>query len=87
MLVQAWSELHAKTQQHDGHGSRGPRPIVPGTVIRLRVSALPGRTREPKTIWLCWHGPADLEPDLDLLWRAYVRRFDIEHTFRRASRP
>jgi hypothetical protein len=21
-------------------------------------------------------------PDLDLLWRAYVRRFDLEHTFR-----
>jgi hypothetical protein len=21
-------------------------------------------------------------PDLDLLWRSYVRRFDLEHTFR-----
>jgi len=27
-----------------------------------------------------WH---DLgEPNLDLLWRTYVRRFDLEHTFR-----
>ncbi|MFC6371374.1 transposase, partial [Nonomuraea thailandensis] len=79
VLVQAWDGLHAKTQQHNGHGSRGPRPIVPGTVIRLQVSALPGRTRAPKTIWLWWHGPADTPPDLELLWRAYVRRFDLEH--------
>jgi hypothetical protein len=26
-------------------------------------------------------GPGE-EPDLDLLWRAYIRRFDLEHTFR-----
>ena len=31
-------------------------------------------------LWLWWHGPG--EPNLDLLWRAYVRRFDLEHTFR-----
>jgi hypothetical protein len=24
----------------------------------------------------------DGEPDLDLLWRAYVRRFDLEHAIR-----
>jgi hypothetical protein len=33
-----------------------------------------------KTLWLWWSGPS--EPDLDLCWRAYLRRFDIEHTFR-----
>jgi hypothetical protein len=27
-----------------------------------------------------WHGVG--EPDLDLLWGAYIRRFDLEHTFR-----
>ena len=31
---------------------------------------------------LWWHGPEGTAPDLDLLWRAYVRRFDLEHTFR-----
>jgi hypothetical protein len=31
-------------------------------------------------LWLWWSGPG--EPNLDLLWRAYVRRFDLEHTFR-----
>ena len=33
-----------------------------------------------KTLWLWWSGPG--EPDLDLCWRAYLRRFDIQHTFR-----
>jgi hypothetical protein len=40
------------------------------------------RRREPKKLWLWWDGPGEEEPDLDLLWRAYVRRFDLEHTFR-----
>ncbi|MCA2228739.1 hypothetical protein [Nonomuraea aurantiaca] len=45
VLVQAWSGLHAKTQQHDGHGSRGPRPIVPGTVICLHQATFRPGTR------------------------------------------
>ena len=57
--------------------------IVEGTLIRLRVSRLPGRrNREPKTVWLWWHGPGESDLDLDRVWRAYLRRFDIEHTFR-----
>lgn len=82
VTVQLWHRLHAKTQQHDGHGSRGPRPVVPGTVVRLSVDRLPGRARAPKTLWLWWAGPSGQVPDPDLLWRAYTRRFDIEHTFR-----
>ncbi|GAA4208207.1 hypothetical protein GCM10022252_73010 [Streptosporangium oxazolinicum] len=82
VTVHAWSGLHAKTQQHDGHGSRGPRPIVAGTVVRLTVTALPGRSRKPATLWLWWHDPTGCPSDLDPLWRSYVRRFDLEHTFR-----
>ena len=35
-------------------------------------------------MWLWWHGPEGAVPDLGhlLLWRAYARRFDLEHTFR-----
>lgn len=54
VTVHAWNGLHAKTQQHEGHGNRGPRPIVAGSVIRLTVTALPGRTRTPTTLWLWW---------------------------------
>src|ERR1019366_3690495 len=33
-----------------------------------------------KTLWLWWAGPGS--PDLELCFRAYLRRFDIEHTYR-----
>ena len=33
-----------------------------------------------KTLWLWWSGPG--APDLEVCWRAYVHRFDIEHTLR-----
>ena len=36
-----------------------------------------------KTFWLWWAGPGT--PDLDTCWRAYLRRFDLEHTFRFAK--
>jgi hypothetical protein len=78
--VRAWTGLHPKTQEHPGRGSRRPRPIVRGTLVLVEVSRLPRPTREPRMLWLWWAGPG--APDLDLIWRAYVRRFDLEHTFR-----
>jgi hypothetical protein len=80
VTVAAWAGLHPKQQRHPGHGSRGPRPIVRGTIIRVQVQRVPARTRPPKVLWLWWAGPGEL--DLDLAWRAYVRRFDLEHTVR-----
>jgi hypothetical protein len=55
---------------------------VAGTLVRVHVARLPGRSRTPKTLWLWWGGPAGTAPDLALVWRAYVRRFDVEHTIR-----
>ena len=80
--VRAWSDLHPKVQNHQGRGSRGLLPIVVGTLILVEVERLPRgeRRRRPRVLWLWWHGAG--EPDLDLLWRSYVRRFDLEHTFR-----
>ena len=50
-----------------------------GTVIRVAVQHLPKPTaRAVKTLWLWSSGRVDL----DLAWRAYLRRFDIEHTYR-----
>lgn len=78
--VRAWANLHPKVQFHENRGTRGPTPIVRGTLVLVEVSRLPRPTRQPRMLWLWWHGVG--EPDLDLLWRAYVRRFDLEHTFR-----
>jgi hypothetical protein len=82
--VQAWAELHPKVHNHEGRGTRGPLPIVVGTLILVEVERLPRgeRRREPRVLWLWWHGPEGATPDLDLIWRAYVRRFDLEHTLR-----
>jgi hypothetical protein len=80
VTVHAWRGLHPKQQRHPGHGSRGPRPIVRGTIVRVQVERVPARTRPPKVLWLWWAGPGTC--DLDLAWRAYVRRFDLEHTVR-----
>ena len=82
--VRAWAGLHPKVRAHEGRGSRGPLPIVVGTLVLVEVERLPRgeRRREPRVLWLWWAGPEGTEPDLGLLWRAYARRFDLEHTFR-----
>jgi hypothetical protein len=76
VTVRAWGGLHPKQQRHPGHGTGQPRPIVRGTIIRVQVQRVPAKTRPPKVLWLWWAGPGEL--DLDLAWRAYIRRFDLE---------
>jgi hypothetical protein len=87
VTVHAWAGLHPKQQRHPGHGSGRPRPIVRGTILRVQVERVPARTRPPKVLWLWWAGPEGVQLDLDLAWRAYIRRFDCEHTLRFCSRP
>src|SRR5438445_3714717 len=78
--VRAWAGVHAKTQNHPARGSRRPRPTHRGTLVLVEVERLPRQTRIPKRLWLWWRGPGT--PDLAILWRAYVHRFDLEHTYR-----
>lgn len=78
--VRAWAGLHPKQHVHPGRGRRKTRPIVRGTVVLVEVGRLPARPYPPQTLWLWWAGAG--EPDLDLRWRSYVRRFDLEHTLR-----
>lgn len=79
--VSAFTGLHPKLQRRGRFADTNPPPIVRGTIIRVHVQRLPRRGRPDKALWL-WHaGPAD-SLDLDLIWRAYLHRYDIEHTFR-----
>jgi hypothetical protein len=78
--VRAWTAVHAKTQNHPHRGSRRTKPTVRGTLVLVEVERLPRQTRIPKRLWLWWRGPG--APDLATLWRAYVHRFDLEHTYR-----
>jgi DDE superfamily endonuclease len=79
--VHAWSGLHPKLHAKGRWAGPDAPPIVASTVIRVQVEHLPKPTgRALKTLWLWWSGPGD--PDLSVCWRAYLRRFDIEHTYR-----
>lgn len=83
--VRAWSGLHQRLQSR-GHFTGRQRPaVVAGTVIRVSVERLPDGRAPHKTLWLWWSGPPGLLPDLDVVWRAYLRRFDAEHAFRFAK--
>jgi DDE superfamily endonuclease len=82
--VTAWSRLHPKLAGRHRWANTDTPPIVAGTIIRVDVEHLPKPTaRAKKTLWLWWSGPGT--PDLNLCWRAYLRRFDIEHTYRFAK--
>ncbi len=80
VTVQAWAGLHTVVRSPLGERTYGPRPHVTGTVVRVTVTRHAGRARRPLELWLWWQGPG--APDLDLLWRAYLRRYDIEQMFR-----
>jgi Transposase DDE domain len=47
----------------------------------VTVERLPG-DRAPKPMWLWCNDFLVTDTDLDWWWRSYLRRFDIEHTFR-----
>jgi hypothetical protein len=55
--VQAWSGLHATPHNHATRGTRQPRPLVRGTLIRREVERLPRPTNVPTPLWFWWYGP------------------------------
>jgi hypothetical protein len=77
--VRAWSGLHPKTRKAGERYGSDSAAVVRGTVVLVEVERLPRgeRRRKPKRLWVWWHGEG--EPDLNLLWSSYVRRFDLEH--------
>ncbi|MBP2326519.1 hypothetical protein JOF56_006904 [Kibdelosporangium banguiense] len=80
--AQAWDRLHPRlTRRAAWENHAGPLPIIAGTVIRLAVDHLPNGG-DPKPVWLWWSNVDASEADVDRLWQAFLRRFDIEHTFR-----
>lgn len=94
---ETWGDPDAATVQvTDRYGTvralawdRGPLPVIEGTQIRLEVDRLPAGG-DPLPLWL-WSSATGLSGnDVDLRWQAFLRRFDLEHTFRTragVSRP
>jgi hypothetical protein len=81
-LAEAWDRAHQQLQRRAGWADHhGELPVAEGTLVRLVVDRLPG-DRRPKPVWL-WASATGLDAaQVDRLWQAYLRRFDIEHTFR-----
>jgi hypothetical protein len=78
----AWDRLHPRlTRRAAWIDHDGDLPVLEGTLIRLTVQYLPG-DRNPQPLWL-WSSSNGVSPsDVDRLWQAFLRRFDLEHTFR-----
>jgi len=55
---------------------------VRGTIIRVQVERVPAARARQGAVAVV--GRPD-ELDLELAWRAYIRRFDLEHTVRFAN--
>lgn len=80
--AQAWDRLHPLlTRRSAWRDYQDELPTIAGTVIRLHVDHLPSGG-EAKPVWLWWSKVDATETDVDRCWQAFLRRFDIEHTFR-----
>ena len=80
--VRAWGGLHPELERRAAWADHaGPLPIIEGSIINITVDHLPGE-RAAKPMWLWCSDPEAAHADLDWWWRSYLRRFDIEHTFR-----
>ena len=65
-------QARTRYAQETAHRARDHRP--------RRGQPLAGGPYQPQILWLWWAGAGT--PDLDMLLRSYVRRFDLEHTLR-----
>lgn len=80
--ARAFDRLHPRLArrgpwlEHDGE-----LPVIEGTLIQLSVEHLPG-DRDPTPVWLWSSVTGAAAEAIDELWQAFLRRFDIEHTFR-----
>ena len=81
-VTAAWDRVHPRlTHRAAWLDHDGDLPVIEGTLIRLQVDHLPG-DRDPRPVWL-WSSVTGAAPgEVDLLWQAFLRRFDLEHTFR-----
>lgn len=81
--ARAWDRLHPRLTRRSAWitDQNVELPILHGLVVRFSVERLPGR-RDPDPVWLWSSHPGASPGHVDQLWRAYLRGFDLEHTFR-----
>jgi DDE superfamily endonuclease len=81
-VATAWDGLYSRLAHRGGWADHpGELPIIAGTLIRLQVERLPG-DHAPKPVWLWSSATGATADDVDRWWQSFLRRFDLEHTFR-----
>ncbi|WNE93936.1 hypothetical protein PS467_00640 [Streptomyces luomodiensis] len=80
--ARAWDRLHPRlTHRSPWIDLDGELPLIEGTMIRLKADHQPG-DRDAPPVWP-WSSATGAPPDhLDFVWSCYLRRFNLEHTFR-----
>lgn len=77
-----WGRLHQRLASRAGwEDHEDELPVIEGTLIRLAVDYLPGN-RDPDPLWLWSSRAGATAEEINRCWQAFLRRFDIEHTFR-----
>ena len=80
--VAAWDRMHPKLAKTGAWAHHpGKIPLIEGTLIQLRAGRLPGY-RELRPLWLWASVTGAAAAEITALWQAFLRRFDLEHTFR-----
>lgn len=83
--TQAWGRVHPRVTHRSSwldHDSE--LPLAEGTLMRLKVEH-PSKDRDAPPVW-SWSSKTSATPDdVDRLWQAFLRCFDLEHTFRFAK--
>ena len=88
LAVTAWQRAHQAVHRGCGGWEDWPAhqeyPVIEGTLIRLAVTRpAPGYAGlEPMWLWASDPDAGADEAAAATLWQAYLRRFDLEHTFR-----
>lgn len=79
--AQAWDRLHPRLTRREAWLDHGLLPIIEGTAIRRSWRKLPSGGMN-KPVWLWWSGTDATAGDVDRCWQSFLRRLDLEHTFR-----
>jgi hypothetical protein len=83
--TQAWDRVHPRlTHRAAWLDHEGEFPLIEGTLIRLKVEHL-SKVREAPPVWLWSSKIGATSKDVDRCWQVFLRRFDLEHTFRFAK--
>jgi hypothetical protein len=85
LAVTAWHRVHQKLERRSPgwQDHPGELPVIEGTLIRVAATRQAPDCQRLEPMWLWSPHPRELNAEeIAVLWQAYLRRFDLEHTFR-----